>query len=248
MTAEEPRRPLTSDQEILEAETPDVLSLRTDDERAARIHDEVLAGFRALAGIGPAVSIFGSARTPADHPEYLLARDVAARLGRAGFAVITGGGAGIMAAANRGACEAGATSVGLNIELPDEQEMNPYVDVGITFHYFFTRKLMFVRYASAFVVFPGGYGTLDELFEALTLVQTGKTRRMPIILVHEPFWRGLLGWMNERLAAEGMIDDSDIGLIQICNEPKEVVDTIFDFYEKRGFLPLPAEREVLLNL
>jgi hypothetical protein len=226
VTAEEPRRPLTSDQEILEAETPDVLSLRTDDERAARIHDEVLAGFRALAGIGPAVSIFGSARTPADHPEYLLARDVAARLGRAGFAVITGGGAGIMAAANRGACEAGATSVGLNIELPDEQEMNPYVDVGITFHYFFTRKLMFVRYASAFLFFPGGYGTLDELFEALTLIQTGKVERFPVVLAGSSYWDGLRNFLREHAQATGKITENDLDEFSVIDDPAEVVSRI----------------------
>ncbi len=226
MTAEEPRRPLTSDQEILEAETPDVLSLRTDDERAARIHDEALAGFRALAAIGPAVSVFGSARTPGDHPDYALARDVAARLGRAGFAVITGGGSGIMAAANRGARDAGATSVGLNIELPHEQGMNPYVDVGITFHYFFTRRLMFVRYASAFVVFPGGYGTLDELFEALTLIQTGKVERFPVVLAGSDYWVGLRDFLRDYAFATSKITEPDLDEFSVIDDPAEVVSRI----------------------
>jgi uncharacterized protein (TIGR00730 family) len=226
VTAEEPRRPLTSDQEILEAETPDVLSLRTDDERAARIHDEALAGFRALAAIAPAVSVFGSARTPEDHPDYALARDVAARLGRAGFAVITGGGSGIMAAANRGARDAGATSVGLNIELPHEQGMNPYVDVGITFHYFFTRKLMFVRYASAFVVFPGGYGTLDELFEALTLIQTGKVERFPVVLAGSDYWVGLRDFLRDYALATSKITEPDLDEFSVIDDPAEVVPRI----------------------
>ena len=201
-----------------------------------------------LIDIHPAVSVFGSARVKEGTPYYKLAEETARLLSDAGFAVISGGGPGLMEATNKGAFEGGGMAVGLNIDLAREQPSSRYQTISLRFKHFFARKVMFVRFATAFVVLPGGYGTLDELFEALTLVQTGKTRQMPIILVHEPFWRGLLGWMNERLAAEGMIDDSDIGLIQICNEPKEVVDTIFDFYEKRGFLPLPAEREVLLNL
>jgi uncharacterized protein (TIGR00730 family) len=201
-----------------------------------------------LIDIHPAVSVFGSARVKEGTPYYKLAEETARLLSDAGFAVISGGGPGLMEATNKGAYEGSGLAVGLNIDLPREQHSSRFQHISLRFKHFFARKVMFVRFATAFVVLPGGYGTLDELFEALTLVQTGKTRRMPIILVHEPFWRGLLGWMNERLAAEGMIDDSDIGLIQICNEPKEVVDTIFDFYEKRGFLPLPAEREVLLNL
>jgi len=201
-----------------------------------------------LIDIHPAVSVFGSARTAPGTPYYELAEETARLLSDSGFTVISGGGPGLMEATNKGAFAGKGLAVGLNIDLPREQFANKYQDISLRFKHFFARKVMFVRFATAFVVLPGGYGTLDELFEALTLVQTGKTRQMPIILVHEPFWRGLLGWMNERLAAEGMIDDSDVGLIQVCNEPKEVVDTIFDFYEKRGFLPLPAEREVLLNL
>ena len=201
-----------------------------------------------LIDIHPAVSVFGSARVQEGTPYYKLAEETARLLSDAGFAVISGGGPGLMEATNKGAYEGSGLAIGLNIDLPREQPSSRFQHISLRFKHFFARKVMFVRFATAFVVLPGGYGTLDELFEALTLVQTGKTRQMPIILVHEPFWRGLLGWMHERLAADGMIDDTDIGLIQVCNEPKEVVDTIFDFYEKRGFLPLPAEREVLLNL
>jgi uncharacterized protein (TIGR00730 family) len=201
-----------------------------------------------LIDIHPAVSVFGSARVKEGTPYYKLAEETARLLSDAGFAVISGGGPGLMEATNKGAYEGSGLAIGLNIDLPREQNSSRFQHISLRFKHFFARKVMFVRFATAFVVLPGGYGTLDELFEALTLVQTGKTRQMPIILVHEPFWRGLLGWMHERLAAEGMIDESDIGLVQVCNEPKEVVDTIFAFYEKRGFLPLPAEREVLLNL
>jgi uncharacterized protein (TIGR00730 family) len=153
-----------------------------------------------------------------------------------------------MEATNKGAFEGSGLAVGLNIELPREQFGNRYQNISLRFRHFFTRKVMFAKVATAYIVLPGGYGTLDELFEALTLVQTGKTRQMPIILVHEPFWRGLLEWMRERLAAEGMIDVLELDLLQVCNQPQEVVDAIFAFYEKRGFEPSPQEREVLLNL
>jgi uncharacterized protein (TIGR00730 family) len=162
--------------------------------------------------------------------------------------VVSGGGPGIMEATNKGAFEGSGLAVGLNIELPREQYGNRFQDLSLRFKHFFTRKVMFAKVATAYIVMPGGYGTLDELFEALTLVQTGKTRQMPIILVHEPFWRGLLGWMRERLASEGMIDENELDLLQVCDQPQQVVDTIFAFYEKRGFEPSPAEREVLLNL
>jgi uncharacterized protein (TIGR00730 family) len=169
------------------------------------------------------VSVFGSARTPADHPDYALARDTARRLGDAGFAVITGGGPGIMEAANRGAKEAGVTSVGLNIDLPFEQGANAYQDIELRFHYFFTRKVMFVRYASAFVVFPGGFGTLDELFEALVLIQTDKIRHFPVILVGKRYWAGLTDWIRERLVADGMIAPSDADLLTVTDDPDDVV-------------------------
>jgi uncharacterized protein (TIGR00730 family) len=201
-----------------------------------------------LDGIRPAVSVFGSARTKPGSPYYLLAEETSRLLSDAGFTVISGGGPGLMEATNKGAFAGKGLAVGLNIDLPREQFANEYQDISLRFKHFFARKVMFAKYATAYIVLPGGFGTLDELFEALTLVQTGKTRQMPIILVHEPFWRGLLGWMKERLAAEGMIDATDMNLVQVCNDPKEVVEVIFNFYEKRGFEPSPAEKEVLLNL
>ena len=201
-----------------------------------------------LAGIRPAVSVFGSARIKAGSPYYRLAEETARLLSDAGFTVISGGGPGLMEASNKGAFAGKGLAVGLNIDLPREQLANQYQDISLRFKHFFARKVMFAKYATAYVVLPGGFGTLDELFEALTLVQTGKTRQMPIILVHEPFWRGLLEWFRERLAGEGMIDPADIDLVQVCNEPKQAVDAIFAFYEKRSFEPSPAEREVLLNL
>jgi uncharacterized protein (TIGR00730 family) len=201
-----------------------------------------------LVDIHPAVSVFGSARVKPGTEYYRLAEETARLLSDAGFAVISGGGPGLMEATNKGAHEGSGLEVGLNIDLPREQPSSRYQHISLRFKHFFARKVMFARHASAFVVFPGGYGTLDELFEALTLVQTGKTRQMPVVLVHEPYWRGMLGWLRERVAAEGMIDVADLDLIQVCNEPQQVVDVIFDFYAKRGFQPLPAEREVLLNL
>jgi uncharacterized protein (TIGR00730 family) len=179
--------------------------------------------------------MFGSARVPAGHPEYEFARRVARELSSDGMAVITGGGPGVMEAANRGAQEGGSESVGLNIELPHEQGMNPYVDIGITCHYFFTRKLFFVRYAVGFVVFPGGFGTLDELFEALTLVQTGKTRHFPIVLVGSAYWSGLIEWVRTRILEEGKIDPTDMTLIEVVDEPHEVVARVFAGAELQGF-------------
>jgi uncharacterized protein (TIGR00730 family) len=201
-----------------------------------------------LTDIEPAVSVFGSARVKPGTPYYQLAEDTARLLSDSGFTVISGGGPGLMEATNKGAFAGKGTVVGLNIDLPREQPSSRYQHISLRFKHFFARKVAFARYASAFVVLPGGFGTLDELFEALTLVQTGKTRQMPIILVHEPYWRGLLEWCRERVAGEGMIDASDLGLVQICNEPQQVVDAIFAFYEKRGFEPSPAERESMLNL
>jgi uncharacterized protein (TIGR00730 family) len=216
-------RPATTDEELLGAQARTVATEHTETERLARIHDELARGFEALGHITRGVSVFGSARTPTDHPQYALAREVGRRLGEAGFAVITGGGPGVMEAANRGAHEAGACSVGLNIELPFEQGPNAYQDIALTFHFFFTRKVMFVRYATAFVVFPGGFGTLDELFEALLLIQTRKIRSFPVVLVGTAWWSGLIAWMRERLAGEAMISPGDLDLMRCTDDPDEVV-------------------------
>ena len=216
--------------------------------RVFGIMSELVEATERLVGIHPAVSVFGSARVKPGTQYYALAEETARRLSDAGFAVVTGGGPGLMEAASKGAHGGGGLSVGLTIDLAGEQPAVRYQHISLRFKHFFTRKAMFAKVATAFIVLPGGYGTLDELFEALTLVQTGKTRQMPIILVHEPYWRGLIAWMRERLATEAMIDPGDMDLVQVYNEPQEVVDAIFAFYEKRGFAPSPAEREVLLNL
>jgi uncharacterized protein (TIGR00730 family) len=194
-----------------------------DAGRIRQIAAEFAHGFDRLAGIGPAVTVFGSARTPAEHPNYALVRAVAAALGRAGFGIITGGGAGLMEAANRGARDAGAVSVGCNIELPREQEINRYVDIGMRFRHFFARKVMFVRYASAFVIGPGGFGTLDELFEALTLIQTATIRDFPVVLVGDGEWDGLLAWLRQVALADRRIDAEDVARIHLARGPEEVV-------------------------
>src|SRR5688500_5106490 len=209
---------------------------------------EFVEATERLNSLKPAVSIFGSARTLPDHPYYKLTEQISRQLSDAGFSVISGGGPGIMEAANKGAYFGESPSIGLNIQLPHEQNRNAYQDVSQTFRHFFARKYMFVKLATAYVVLPGGYGTLDELMEALTLVQTGKTRRMPIILVCSDFWRGMLDWLQNVLVAEGMIAPEDMELIQVIDEPAEVVDAIFKYYETRGFEPSAAEREVQLNL
>jgi uncharacterized protein (TIGR00730 family) len=209
---------------------------------------EFVEATERLAGIRPAVSVFGSARAAPGSPYYALAESTAHLLSDAGFSVISGGGPGVMEASNKGAFRGRSPSIGLNIDLPHEQRSNQYQDIGLRFKHFFARKVMFVKFATAYVVLPGGFGTLDEVFEALTLVQTGKIRRMPIILMHSPFWRGMIDWLRERLAGEGMIDPGDTDLLQLIDDPKLVVEAIFSFYEKHGFQPSPAEREVLLNL
>ncbi|MDR3220558.1 MAG: TIGR00730 family Rossman fold protein [Candidatus Accumulibacter sp.] len=216
--------------------------------RVFGIMSEFVEAAQRLAEIQPAVSIFGSARTPPDSPFYKLAETIARRLSDAGFSVISGGGPGIMEAANKGAYHGRSPSVGLNIQLPHEQRTNSYQDISQTFRHFFARKYMFVRFASAYVVMPGGFGTLDELLEALTLVQTGKSQKIPIILVHEPFWRGLVDWFRNTLAAWKVIDPEDVELIQIIDDPDQVVEAIFRHYERHGFAQLPMEREKLLNL
>jgi len=212
------------------------------------IMSEFVEATDRLSQIRPAVSVFGSARIPPDHAYYMLAEQIARRLSDAGFSVISGGGPGIMEAANKGAYFGKSPSVGLNIQLPHEQQPNPYQDISHTFHHFFARKVMFVKFAMAYVVLPGGFGTLDELFEALTLVQTGKTRSMPIILVHSPFWNGLLDWLRSALVANGTINPQDLNLLRVIDDPQQVVEAIFDHYEKCGFAPSAAERELLLNL
>jgi uncharacterized protein (TIGR00730 family) len=222
----EQRRPRTLDEEIFEADCAEVASELSDEERIERVERELRTGFESLADLGPAVAVWGSARTPPGDPWYETARDTGRRLGEAGFAVVTGGGPGIMEAANRGAAEAGAASVGLNIELPFEQSMNRWVGRGIQFHYFFTRKLMFVRYSSAWVIFPGGYGTLDELFEVLTLIQTGKVRNFPVVLAGRSYWDGLLGWMREAMLEEGRIAAQDLDLLHVCDDPEEIVTLV----------------------
>ena len=219
-----PRQPITTDEELLGGDRATVAGGRSDTERIVRMADEMAYGFLALANIGTAVSVFGSARTGGDDPEYERARLVARGLAQKGFAVITGGGPGLMEAANRGAQEGGGRSIGLNIELPHEQPLNPYVDLGLHFHYFFARKLMFVRYACAFVVLPGGLGTLDELFEALTLIQTGKIRQFPVILYGSGFWSGLLEWIRGTLLARGTVSAADLSLLTLVDEPGEVCE------------------------
>lgn len=209
---------------------------------------EFVEATERLNAIRPAVSIFGSARTPPDHMYYMLAERISRLLSDAGFAVISGGGPGIMEAANKGAYFGKSPSIGLNIQLPLEQAANPYQDISQTFQHFFARKFMFVKFASAYVVLPGGFGTLDELMEAMTLIQTGKSRNIPIILVHEPFWKGLLDWFRDRLVAERMVGPADLDLIQVIDKPEDVVEAIFKHYETRGFLPLPEEHELMLNL
>jgi uncharacterized protein (TIGR00730 family) len=228
-----PRHPTTPDEELLEAETTAIRSELTDAQRVLRIQDELRAGFKTLSHIGKAVSIFGSARTPRDHPRYQAAREMARTLGHAGYAIITGGGPGIMEAANRGARDAGVPSVGLGIDLPNEQGVNEYVDVELDFHYFFARKVMFVRYASGFVVYPGGFGTLDELFEAATLRQTQKIRYFPIVLMESEFWSGLTDWLRGTVLADGYISPPDVEALHVCDDPTTAVRILEDVRHRR---------------
>jgi uncharacterized protein (TIGR00730 family) len=231
---------------------PQMLKRSQSSAREAWRMFEIIAEFvtatEKLEAIQPAVAIFGSARTTPEHPHYALAQDIARRLSDAGFSVISGGGPGIMEAANRGAYEGASPSVGLNIQLPHEQGNNAYQDVSHTFQHFFARKVMFVKQSCAFVMMPGGFGTLDELMEVLTLVQTGKIRRVPVILVNGSFWRGLVEWIRGRLVPDGMVGVDDPALLQIIDDPQAIVDAIFDHYHSRGFEPSPAEREAELAL
>ncbi|MDH3526648.1 MAG: TIGR00730 family Rossman fold protein [Gammaproteobacteria bacterium] len=213
-----------------------------------QIMAEFVEGFERLAQVKPSVSVFGSARTLPDHPHYKLAEEICLALSNAGFAVISGGGPGIMEASNKGAFAGKSPSIGLNIQLPMEQSGNKYQDIGLNFRHFFSRKVMFVKYASAYVVLPGGFGTLDELAEILTLVQTNKTRRIPIILVVSGFWTGLLDWFKHTLVTEGTISAEDLDLFKVLDKPQEVVDAIFDYYEHISFEPSQQEQEKLLEL
>jgi uncharacterized protein (TIGR00730 family) len=226
---EDPQRARTLDEELLESPA----RVETDPMRIQRMRRELEMGFRALADVEHGVTVFGSARTHPDDPEYLHALDVARRLGQAGYAIITGGGSGIMAAANQGAREVGALSVGLGIDLPFAEPENPYLDRPLRFHYFFTRKVMFVRYASAFIVFPGGFGTLDELFEALTLIQTRKIRSFPLVLVGSRYWRPLVDWLHDRVLAEAKISPPDLDLLALVDEADEILEIVTTATERR---------------
>jgi len=216
--------------------------------RMFEIIAEFVTATERLQEIQPAVAIFGSARITPEHPYYRVAEDIGRRLSDAGFSVISGGGPGIMEAVNKGASEGASPSVGLNIQLPHEQGENAFQDVSHTFQHFFARKVMFVKQSCAFVMMPGGFGTMDELMEVLTLVQTGKIRRLPIILVNSSYWKGLLDWIRGQMLADGMIGVDDPKLMQIIDDPQAVVDAIFDHYHSRGFEPSPAEREAELAL
>jgi uncharacterized protein (TIGR00730 family) len=225
----------TEDEQLLESpstrpEAPDFTS--SDPWRVLRITGEFVEGFDALAKVGPAVTIFGSARVTPEDPFYRAARETARLLGEAGFSIITGGGPGIMAAANQGARDAEAPSIGCNIELPFEQAINEYVDLAINFRYFFVRKTMFVKYAEAFIIFPGGFGTLDELFEALTLIQTGKVRDFPVILYGSDYWKGLIDWIKDPLLAEGKISPDDVSLMRVTDSPEEAARLVIECHER----------------
>ena len=209
----------------------------------ARIADEFRQGFEAVERIDrPAVSIFGSARVAEDHPAYAEARDVARRLAEAGFAIVTGGGPGVMEAANRGAREGGGVSVGFNIELPHEQHSNPYLDIDVTFSHFYARKTMFVKAAEGFVIFPGGFGTFDELFESLTLIQTGKVLHFPVVLFDSGYWSPMLDWIRSRALAEEMVSPEDLELLHVTDDAEDAVATIVDCYQRRC-AAMPAEPE-----
>ncbi len=220
-------------QDLLRGDRADYTT--SDPWRIMRISSEFVQGFDALAHLKPAVTIFGSARVEAGSAEYEAARDVAWRLAQAGFAIITGGGPGVMEAANQGAAEGGGESVGCNIELPFEQGTNQYVRIAVNFRYFFVRKTMFMKYSEAFVIFPGGFGTMDELFEALVLIQTGKIQSFPIVLFGTRYWSGLLTWMKETMAAEGKISPDDLSLVYPTDDPVEAARIIVDCFNKQCF-------------
>ncbi len=219
---------LTEDEKLLHSPDPSDGFRQTDPWRAMRVFSEVVEGFDALAHVSKGVSIFGSARTSPDDIQYAHAREVARLLAESGFAIITGAGPGIMEAANRGAKDAGGQSIGCNIELPFEQGANPYVDTLVNFRYFFVRKTMFVKYSNAFIIFPGGFGTLDEFFEALTLIQCGKIYQFPVILFGRHYWAGLVRWLHSRVAGEGKISPGDLDLIMMTDDPREAAQAVID--------------------
>lgn len=222
--------------------------LQRESWRIFQIMAEFVEGFEKLSLIRPSVSVFGSARTAADDPWYQVAEETSRLLSDAGFSVVSGGGPGIMEAANKGGQAGKSPSIGVNIELPREQTPNAYQDISLHFRHFFARKVMFVKYASAYVVLPGGFGTLDELAEILTLVQTGKTRRIPIVLVGSAFWSGLLDWFRETLVVQGTISPEDMNLMLVRDQPQEIVRAIFEHYETTSLEPTEAEQEILLEL
>jgi uncharacterized protein (TIGR00730 family) len=231
----------TEDRALLErAQLPEFLE--SDPWRVLRIQAEFVEGFDAMAAVGPAVTFFGSARVRPPDPMYDAARALAAELARRGFAIITGGGPGIMEAANRGAQEGGGLSVGCNIELPFEQSLNDYIDLGIEFHYFFVRKTMFVKYAEAFVIFPGGFGTLDELFESLTLIQTGKIVHFPVVLFNSSYWAGLRAWIQERVLAEKKISPEDLDLMVVTDDIQHAADVVQQYYQRKVLEVEPKAR------
>jgi uncharacterized protein (TIGR00730 family) len=225
--------PTTTDQRLLDRRGPSDW-VHTDPWRVMRIQAEFVEGFGLLAELGPAVSVFGSARTARGSHEYETAEQIASGLARAGYAVITGGGPGIMEAANKGAIEAGGVSVGLGIELPREMGLNDYVNMGVEFRYFFVRKTCFIKYSQAFVVLPGGFGTMDELFEAVTLVATGKITKFPIVLVGRPYWSGLLSWLKDTMLARANIGPGELALLSVADDPDEVVATIREAHNGHG--------------
>jgi uncharacterized protein (TIGR00730 family) len=234
------RVPASPDDELLGAQLTSVLVEKTDAQRVGDIARELANGFSALSGIGCGVSFFGSARVSEDHPDYALAREIARQVGHAGYSVITGGGPGLMAAANRGAQDAPAVSVGLGIVLPHEQANNAYLDVDLSFDHFFVRKVMFVRYAAAYVVLPGGWGTMDEVLEALVLIQTRTIRHFPVVLVGTAFWSGLVDWMRAVLVERGMIDAADLDLFTVTDDPEEVVRLVSTGELRQGWPEGPA--------
>lgn len=237
MESEKPKRPLVPviNDSLLTRESWKIFQIMA----------EFVEGFERLVHIRPSVSIFGSARTTSDHPYYHLAEEVGEKLSNAGYSVVTGGGPGLMAGVNKGAYKGNSASVGLNIVLPNHEITNQFQDISLRFRHFFTRKVMFVKYAAAYVILPGGFGTLDEFAEVLALIQTSKTRRIPVILVRESFWRGLIRWFKDVLVSEGMIDEVDLGLFQIVNEPDEIISAIRRFYKTE---PPDSEESVIGEL